>query len=291
MHPAHRDTLLLEQARVMEQTAWPGEQYIMRMHSPAIAGRATAGSFVHMQCGPGLPMRRPLSIMQADADSGHIELLYKVVGEGTRLLSERVAGDELSLLGPIGKGFMPQPGRNRCLLIGGGVGMPPMIFLADALRRQDADIEQFVILGSEIPFPFEAMPSTLPVAGLAGKLNATMPLLEQWGIACRLASLQGFDGAHRGYVTDVARRWLDAMDAPQLEDTQVFACGPHAMLEAVAALAREYGLPCQVSLEEYMACGVGGCAGCTVKTATPDGMAMKRVCVDGPVFDADSVFF
>jgi dihydroorotate dehydrogenase electron transfer subunit len=119
---------------------------------------------------------------------------------------------------------------------------------------------------------------------------AAMPLLEDWSIPSRLTSLSGFPGCHEGYVTDLARAWLSALDPVALGEVEVFACGPHPMLEAAAGLARELGLPCQVSLEELMACAVGGCAGCTVPVATERGPAMKRVCVDGPVFQASQVF-
>jgi dihydroorotate dehydrogenase electron transfer subunit len=116
-----------------------------------------------------------------------------------------------------------------------------------------------------------------------------MPLLEQWGVTARLTSLAGFDGCFRGYVTDLARPWLQSLGAEERDKVEVFACGPTPMLKAVAALAEEFDIPCQVSLEEFMACAVGGCAGCTVEVETDEGPAMKRVCVDGPVFDARSV--
>jgi dihydroorotate dehydrogenase electron transfer subunit len=119
---------------------------------------------------------------------------------------------------------------------------------------------------------------------------AAMPLLEEWGVPSRLASLQGYAGCYPGYVTDLARTWLDALDDAARGEVGVFACGPTPMLSAVARLAREFGLPCQVSLEEFMACAVGGCAGCVVEVQTADGPAMQRVCVDGPVFDAATVF-
>jgi len=147
-----------------------------------------------------------------------------------------------------------------------------------------------VIMGSEVPFPFKAEPSKILVPGVPADTIAAMPLMEDWGIASRLASLQGYPGCFQGYVTDLARAWLDALDDNQRKEVAVFACGPHPMLEAVARLAREYHLPCQVSLEEFMACAVGGCAGCVVPVQTPKGPAMKRVCVDGPVFDARTVF-
>ncbi len=189
-------------------------------------------------------------------------------------------------MGPIGNPFQVKAGRP--LLIGGGVGMPPMIFLADALRRSDA--QPFVILGSEVPFPFTARPSEILVPGMPDGVIGAMPLLEDWGIASRLASLQGYPGCFPGYVTDLARHWLQALDESVRAEVELFACGPHAMLEAVVALAREFRLPVQVSLEEYMACAVGGCAGCVVEVQTESGPAMKRVCVDGPVFDGYSVF-
>ena len=167
--------------------------------------------------------------------------------------------------------------------------MPPMIFLADAIRREKG-FEPLVILGSEVPFPFDPRPSQLLVPGMPDGVIATMPLLDDWGVACRLASLQGYAGCHEGYVTDVARLWLEALDPGALGEVEIFSCGPHPMLEAVVALAREFKLPCQVSLEEFMACAVGGCAGCAVEVRSDDGPAMKRVCVDGPVFDGYRVF-
>ena len=91
-------------------------------------------------------------------------------------------------------------------------------------------------------------------------------------------------------VTELAAHWLESLDAAARAEVEIFACGPTPMLEAVARLAGRHALPCQVSLEEFMACAVGGCAGCVVKVTTPAGVAMKRVCVDGPVFEAATVF-
>lgn len=234
-------------------------------------------------------MRRPFSIMRASRPDGWIDIFYKILGEGTRLLSCRKPGERVSAMGPIGVPFTPQRERPRALLVGGGVGMPPMVFLAERLRR-DRDFMPLVLLGSEIPFPFKARPSQIIVPGMPDGVIAAMPLLEDWGIPSRLTSRQGYAGCYDGLITDLARSWLRELDAVALETTEIFACGPHAMLAAVAALAREFRLPCQVSLEEYMACAVGGCAGCTVKVQTEHGPAMKRVCVDGPVFDAQAVF-
>lgn len=286
---SQRDTISLEDATVISHQAHPGDQFILRLQAPECAATATAGQFAHLQCDPMLPMRRPLSIMRADASAGWVDFLYKAVGRGTHLLSQRAAGDRVSLLGPIGRPFTPTPSRRRSLLLGGGVGIPPMIFLAE--RMQHAGNHQpLVLMGSEVPFPFTSRPSTIMIPGMPAEVIAAMPLLEDLGIASRLTSGQDFPGCFQGYITDLARHWLQAADPGMLEEVEIFACGPHPMLEAVAALAHDFDLPCQVSLEEFMACAVGGCAGCVVEVHGETGSAMKRVCVDGPVFEAASVF-
>jgi len=285
---AHRDTVFVEDANILLHDAWPGEQYVLRVQAPKCAAHAAPGSFAHVQCGPDLPMRRPLSIMRAHASAGWVEFLYKDVGSGTHELSKRTIGESISLVGPVGVPFTPDPERPRTLLLGGGVGIPPMVFLADRLHK-DARWQPVVFMGSEVPFPFNAQPSRFLLPGMPEDIIAAVPLLEDWGIPSRLASLQAYPGCYEGYITDLARLWLDDLDAEARATISLFACGPHPMLAATAALAREYALPCQVSLEEYMACAVGGCAGCTVAINTPDGPAMKRVCVDGPVFDAYTV--
>lgn len=287
---SNRDTIYLEDAEILEHQAFEGDQYILRVRAPEIASHATAGSFAHITCDPQRPMRRPISIMRVMPKSGEVEFLYKAFGEGTALLAQRKVGELLSILGPIGKPFELHGNRPRPLLIGGGVGMPPMVFVADVIRQQHTNFSPFMILGSEVPFPFSAQPSEFMIPGMPDGVVASMPLMEDWNIPCRLASTQGYVGCFEGYVTDLARLWLDALTAEQRQEVEVFTCGPHPMLEAVAKLASEYGLPCQVSLEEFMACAVGGCAGCVVEVQTDNGPTMQRVCVDGPVFDAARVF-
>ena len=287
----NRGTVFLEDALVLQQTAYDAEQLVLRVEAPKCAARAEPGSFVHLTCDPAIPMRRPLSIMRADSEAGWIEILYKVVGAGLQALAARKAGERISTLGPIGKPFIPHPDRPRPLLIGGGVGIPPMIFLADRLRvRTDAQWQPLVLMGSEIPFPFRTRPSRIVVAGIPDGSIACMPLMDEWGIASRLASRSEFPGCFDGFVTELADRWLEGLSPAGLAEVEICACGPTPRLEATAKLARRYEVPCQVSLEEFMACAVGGCAGCTVRVQTPEGPAMKRVCVDGPVFDAYTVF-
>lgn len=291
MSREHRGTIFLEEAHVLAHTSWEADQYVLRLRAPQCAARAAPGSFVHVACDPDRPMRRPLSIMRADRSAGWIELLYKVVGHGLRALAARKVGDVLSVLGPIGRGFAPHPERPRALLIGGGVGIPPMIFLAERLRaRTDAAWQPLVLMGSEVPFPFERRPSRILVPGMPEGCIAAMPLLEEWRVASRIASRAGFPGCFDGFVTELAGAWLGALQEAERAEVEIFACGPTPMLRATAALAQRHALPCQVSLEEFMACAVGGCAGCAVRVTTPTGPAMQRVCVDGPVFDAAAVF-
>jgi dihydroorotate dehydrogenase electron transfer subunit len=287
----HRGTIFVEDAELLSQQEFAGRQFVIRLRAPKCAAAATPGSFAHLTCDPLLPMRRPLSIMRTDPTAGWIEILYKIVGPGLEALSKQPLGATLSVMGPIGQGFRPSPQRPKTLMIGGGVGIPPMVFLAESLKeRNDAAWQPLVLMGSEIPFPFHTRPSTILLPGMPDGVIACMPLLDGWGVPSRLASLAGFAGCFEGYVTDLATAWLSSLDATALAEVEIFACGPTPMLQATAKVARRFGVPAQVSLEEFMACAVGGCAGCAVPVVTESGLAMKRVCVDGPVFDANAVF-
>ena len=286
MVKTHRDTISVNDCQVLAHYQFEADQYIITLESKEIADSTRPGQFVHLSVSGMLAMRRPISVMSVDADNGTFDLLYKIVGEGTKQLADRIIGDVLSVIGPIGNGF-ELTDRKIPLLIGGGVGMPPMIAIAQKIK-DNAYYNPYVILGSEVPFPFEASQSSLN--GFNSSKFYTMPLLEEWRVPCGLASLQDYEGVYKGYVTDLAREYLDSLSSSDLKEVEVFTCGPNPMLEAVSKLSNEYNLPCQASLEEYMACAVGGCAGCVVEVATENGPAMKRVCVDGPVFDAKTVF-
>jgi dihydroorotate dehydrogenase electron transfer subunit len=290
MSKALRNTICLEDAQVISNTVFPENQFVLRLASPRCAARAQPGSFVHVQCSADLPMRRPLSIMRSNPQEGWIELLYKIVGVGLSDLARVVPGQEISILGPIGNGFAPDEQRPIVAMIGGGVGIPPLMFLAERLHEETGRWKPAAFFGSELPFPFELIESELPLAGLPADATASVALIEQWQTPCRLASLAQIPGSYRGYVTELAREWLLTLSESERNQTTVFACGPAPMLRAVAALAQEFSLPSQLCLEEYMACAVGGCAGCAVRVETQEGPAMKRVCVDGPVFDGDSVY-
>jgi dihydroorotate dehydrogenase electron transfer subunit len=284
-----RGTVELEDAEIIDHQAFAGQQFILRVRAPKAARRATPGTFAHISVDAAVPLRRPLSIMRANASEGWLEFLYKPKGHGLHKLSARRSGEVLSVLAPIGRGFTPDASRRQLLALGGGVGIPPMVFLADQFRARP-EFKMLVLMGSEVPFPFELVESRLEVTGGSAEATRAVALLERWGVPSRLASNAGLPGCHRGYVTDLARAWLQSLTAKARADVQVLACGPTPMLEAVAKLARELDLPCQLALEEFMACGIGGCAGCNVLLQTADGPAMKRVCVDGPVFDAREVY-
>jgi dihydroorotate dehydrogenase electron transfer subunit len=284
-----RGSIHLEEGKILEHQPFAGNQHIVRVAAPAAAMSARPGTFAHVRCDPAVPMRRPLSIMRTDPVAGWLEFLYKPVGDGLTKLTRRKVGESLSILAPIGNGFAVDPGRPRVLAIGGGVGIPPMVLLAQELRGH-AVFELAVLMGSELPFPFALARSTLDLGTSVPGASHGLELLERWRVPSRLASNAGLPGAYAGYVTDLARAVLAARDQESLRSTQIVACGPEPMLRAAAKLAASFGLPCQVALEEFMACGVGGCAGCTVRVRTPSGDAMKRVCVDGPVFDAAAVY-
>ncbi len=287
----NRDTIFVEDAELIEVREYPSAQYILRLHAPETARHARPGTFVHITCDSALPMRRPLSLMRVNAEAGWIEILYKIVGAGLRALSAQPCGTKLSVMGPIGKPFVADESRPIALLVGGGVGIPPMIYLAEALAADKRhNWQPMVFMGSEIPFPFSCVESQLEIDGMPADASHGLALVEDWGIPSRLASLAGLPGAHQGYVTELAAAWLAAQDEQTQARCVIYSCGPTPMLKAAAEVAVRFDVPCQVSLEEYMACAVGGCAGCTVAVKTADGVSMQRVCVDGPVFDARAVF-
>ena len=288
MTRSHRGTIFLEDGKVLSHASFTGDQHMLRIAAPQAAVRAAPGQFIHLRCDDDIPMRRPLSIQRADSQGGWIEVLYKPIGPGLRALKRVHEGDRLSLLGPIGQGFrMPPEQGARCVLIGGGVGIPPLLFLAEQLAKEQ--VETVAFMGSELPFPYLNQPSEFALPTPAGATH-NLSLLEDWGVPGRLASNSDLPGCYSGFVTGLAREWLKKLDDDQLKRCEIYSCGPAPMLQATQALARDFNLPTQLCLEEYMACAVGGCAGCAVELHTADGPAMRRVCVDGPVFDGYEVY-
>jgi dihydroorotate dehydrogenase electron transfer subunit len=258
------------------------------MYAPDIAAHAQPGQFVHLQVAEGARLRRPISIMLSDPEQGTIDLLFKVVGEGTRLLAQKKAGDNLAVCGPIGVPFDISDNSRRYACIGGGVGIPPMIFAAD--RLQQAGGRPMVFAGSEVPFPFALTASRFLLPGIPASAMMTIQSLESRNIPCRLASGNPeLFGTFSGYVADLAALWLEALPTEERDTVTILSCGPHPMLRSVAQLGARFGVQTFVSLEEHMACAIGGCAGCVVETHEADGNHYRRVCVDGPVFDASQL--
>ncbi|HEX5314953.1 MAG TPA: dihydroorotate dehydrogenase electron transfer subunit [Gammaproteobacteria bacterium] len=286
---AERGYIHVVAAEVLAHERHAAGQHVLRLAAPAIAAGARPGSFVHIDCGPQWLLRRPMSLMSAAPANGEIELLFKEIGHGTVNLAALEPGDAVSLIGPIGNAFTSLRERPRRLLLGGGVGIPPILYYAQTLVA-GGESPPWVVTGSEVPFPFLTARADLPLPGAPAAASDSISRLEALGVPNRLASLGKLPGCFHGFVTELAQLVIEALNPDERDELALYACGPTAMLAATAALARRYVLPCQVALEEYMACAVGGCAGCTVEVTTATGAAMKRVCVDGPVFDAAAVF-
>jgi dihydroorotate dehydrogenase electron transfer subunit len=278
-----RNTIFEESAEILANVHHPGDQFVIRVRAPKTAAAAKPGQFVHLRVSDERPMRRPISIMLADPGKGTVDLLIKVIGEGTRLLRERKTGESIQMLGPIGRPFDLSDTSKRYILIGGGVGIPPMIFCSMSLLGKAPAV---VFAGSEIEFPFALKPSTAILPGVGGNTILGIASLEERGIASRLASNAGLYGCYEGHVPDLARDYLMALSEEERERCVLLSCGPHPMLHAVAKVGRELNIPAYLSLEEHMACGIGGCAGCVVKTIEDGEEKYRRVCVDGPVFES-----
>ena len=284
-------SIFAEDARVLIHDALPASQYLLRLHTPECAKTVQPGNFVHLSCShEKYSLKRPFSVLRSSKNEGWIEILYKVVGSGTDKLAQIKPNDVLHCLGPIGNAFTPSSHTKKPLLLGGGVGIPPILFFAEQLKKNN-NITPMVIMGSEIPFPFKVQPSKILIDSMPNDTIASMALLEDLNIPSRLTSKQSYAGCYDGYIHELANIWLQNLSDHERSDIEIFACGPTVMLKAVAKLSQQFSLPCQLSLEEYMACAVGGCAGCTVETINDAGQRqMKRVCVDGPIFDANAVF-
>jgi dihydroorotate dehydrogenase electron transfer subunit len=283
--------LFSESARVLAHDALPASQYLLRLHTPECAKTVQPGNFINLSCShEKYSLKRPFSVLRSSTDQGWIEILYKVVGSGTEQLAKIKPNDVLHCIGPIGNTFSLSDDTKRPLLLGGGVGIPPILFFAQLLKNKN-NITPMVIMGSEIPFPFKIQPSKIIIDSMPSDCIASMTLLEDLGIPSRLTSKKNYSGCYDGYIHELACLWLESLSEQQRSEIEIFACGPTVMLKAVAKLSQQFSLPCQLSLEEYMACAVGGCAGCTVETINSAGQReMKRVCVDGPIFDANAVF-
>lgn len=225
------------------------------------------GKFVHLQV-PGHPemiLRRPISIHATDPANQTMKLIIQVKGGGTQALAASKPGDVLNLLGPLGRGFVLPAGAKRIALVGGGLGVAPLY----TILQQYSDILADAYLG------------------FRGADYAYA--LEDFAKAAHNVVLASDDGSlgKQGFVTDLLR---DAMEEAPYD--AVFACGPKPMFKALAKVMEPWtGIPCYISLEEHMGCGIGGCYTCSCKIKVDDTWQYHRVCIDGPVFELREVAF
>ncbi|MBP2637605.1 MAG: pyrK 2 [Firmicutes bacterium] len=246
-------------AQVLEHGLIAGDVWNLVIAAPEIARQTKPGQFVHIRINDSLEplLRRPFSIADCDAAKGTLTIIYRVVGRGTALMTQLKPGDTINCMGPLGNGF--QLTAQRPLLVGGGMGLAPLLFLARA---------------------FCSLPATILMGG-RNEQELFWPTL--YAGVCKNIHITTDDGSvgQRGFTVDLLPELLQSgnFDA-------VYTCGPHVMLKGVVALADKHSIPCQVSLEDYMACGVGACLSCTC--AGTSGKRLK-VCTDGPVFAAGEV--
>ena len=287
----NKDIIFEEKAEIVDQVKFEADQFVTIVKAEKSSQTAKPGQFAFVECGGDTLLRRPLSYLRSSKEDGTVEFMYKSVGHGLESLSQLKKGDEIKIMGPIGNGFAIPSGKKSAILIGGGVGIPPVLFMGEEIKKISHGIDLVAFFGSEIPFPFQTCDSDLVIPGLNFSVNKSIDDMEKLGIPCRLSSQAGYEGCHLGYVTELAKSFIETLSDGEKTETIIYACGPESMLEAVAKLAKEDQLDCVLSLEEYMACAIGGCAGCTVKVLEDGQERMKRVCVDGPVFDAEQLYF
>ena len=229
------------------------------LRSDVISTIAVAGQFVHIRCGEKL-LRRPISICRLDRKNNCIIIVFEVRGEGTQWLAQREEGEKIDVLGPLGNGFNTE-NQSRPLVIGGGIGVPPMLGVADEFSGKCDAILGFKNIESSI-------------------------LASDFIESCNDVSIMTDDGTlgEKGFVTDALVKLID-----KNEYSVIYACGPTPMLKAISDISIKKGIECYVSLEERMACGVGACLGCACKIRNGDKEEFKHVCKDGPVFKAEEV--
>ena len=236
-----------------------------------MAAQTSCGQFVHIKCGEGRLLRRPISICSWDKTT--LRVVFEVRGEGTEWLSRRKAGDQLDVLGPLGHGF--ESSAQKILVVGGGIGVPPMLGVAKAAAAAGAEVH----------------------AALGFRDQGHRMLTDEFAECCRSMSVISDDGStgRKGFVTELVEEFLQNKPCVSADCAScsgkpvppvVMACGPKGMLKAVAKACAAHGVECQVSLEERMGCGVGACLVCACDMA--DG-SRKHVCKDGPVFNAKEV--
>lgn len=282
------------------------EHFWMKLHVPGF-GESVPGQFVQLQGGPEAEaereidwspghiidapeslarealLNRPFSIAAREDDfpdgTRPLVIIYRVVGAGTEWLAKRPVHSTIRLIGPVGNPFRPPPEGSTALLVGGGVGIPPMLYCAQQFQA-----------GPRIAFCGVMSKDLLPLAVLSSPddkgLEPRMSL-AQFAATKTPSIVTSDDGSigRKGFVTDALRDWL----ASHRETASIYTCGPEPMLKAVAQIAAEFSVPCQVAVERAMACGLGTCQSCVIRVRQGDAWKYKLSCTDGPVFDASTL--
>ena len=247
---------------IKEKSAIAREIYSFTISCPEVAAAACPGQFVHIRA-KGFTLRRPISICGIDKEKGTLRIVFEIRGEGTAEIAKLNAGDLIDMLAPLGHGFTVNPDFKKVVLIGDGIGTPPMLPLAKAYGDR--------------------------AAAISGFRNASAVILQEdfrkTGAETILCTDDGSAGIH-GFVTQPFTELAEkgGIDA-------VYACGPIPMLKGIAAICKEKGIYCEISLEERMACGIGACLGCACRTVRNDEEYFAHVCKDGPVFKAEEVLW
>ena len=247
---------ILGQYEILEISKLTQTTFSMTIRADDIACAAAPGQFLHVKCGEEFVLRRPISI--CDINGSDLRIVFEVRGKGTMWLSQRRAGETIDLLGPLGKGF--DITAENVIVVGGGIGAAPMLLAA---KHENCS------------------------AAILGFRSAQQIMLtDEFGKACNEVYITTDDGSfgEKGFVTAPLERLLNSSAYGA-----VLACGPTPMLRKIAKLCAKYNVPCQVSLEERMGCGVGACLVCACKTQSGGKDKMSHVCKDGPVFNAQEV--
>jgi dihydroorotate dehydrogenase electron transfer subunit len=256
---------------VLSKEKFSDDVFKLTLSSPHISRKANPGNFVHLKINSdsdGSPLlRRPFSIHNVDRAGKRFEILLKVVGKGSAVLSGKSPGDALDLLGPIGNSFSHPSKGKEVILVAGGMGIAPLWFLFTRLAKGLSSENMTVFLGAK----------SKKELLYADRLKHTQAKL--------IVATDDGSAGRKGLVTEVFLREIKKRGR-DLKKLAVYSCGPQKMLKRMSQIANSLDFSCQVSLETHMACGVGACWGCVVKE---NDETYKRVCVDGPVFDARKI--
>jgi dihydroorotate dehydrogenase electron transfer subunit len=272
----YADHALQHTVPIVENVQLARDTFRVRVACPAIASRITPGQFVMLRiAGVNDPLiGRPLAMYRVSGEAGWLDVVYLVKGKFTSQLARQNTGDLLEIWGPLGNGFLPQP-TEHLIMVAGGIGQTPFLALAQESlgRQQFGDPPRLSSPAQKITFCYGAR---------AADYFAGLEDFESLGIDLRLSTDDGSRG-HHGLVTDLLKQVLKETTL----SPRIVCCGPERMMEAVAHVAQEAGVPCEVSLETPMACGIGICFTCVAMIKDDQGECdYKRTCVEGPVFDA-----